>query len=92
MEATNSTAWLRQWFTWGADDSGTLDGAGGVGGRVAVSKYGDGGGSWFTAPDGQGNVARLVDYSAGTADSHLEYSPFGEVLRASGRADAAPLR
>ena len=89
LEATNS---LCHWFTWGADESGTLDGAGGVGGLVAVSKYAADAGTWFTPSDGRGNVAGLVNNS-GAVDGLMEYSPFGEVLRASGRtADALPVR
>ena len=93
LEATNAFPWLRQWFTWGADESGTLDGAGGVGGLVAVSKYTADGWTWFTPNDGRGNVAALVDYTAGEVQGVMEYSPFGEVLRSSGRtADALPVR
>ena len=93
LEATNSTPWLRQSYTWGADESGTLDGAGGVGGLVAVSKFTADGWTWFTPSDGRGNVAGLVGYTDGSVHGLMEYSPFGEVLRASGRAaDALPLR
>ena len=93
LEATNSLPWLRQWYVWGADESGTLDGAGGVGGLVSVSKFTADGWTWFTPTDGRGNVAALVDYTAGEVQGLMEYSPFGEVLRSSGRtADALPLR
>ena len=93
LEATNGTPWLRQWFTWGMDESGTLDGAGGVGGLVGVSKYTADNGAWLAASDGQGNVAGLVKASDGTVDGRLEHGPFGELLRASGRVgDALLLR
>jgi RHS repeat-associated protein len=47
----------------------------------------------FAAFDGNGNVSALVKASAGTSSAVYEYSPFGEVLRATGPiAKANPLR
>ena len=55
------------------DVSGTLQGAGGVGGLLAVS---DSTGSYFPTFDGNGNVGEYLD-STGTSVAHYEYDPFG---------------
>ena len=92
LEATNSLPWLRQWYVWGADESGTLDGAGGVGGLVMISDSTPSGWSWYTLSDGRGNLAGMGDYVTGETGGWLDYSPFGEVLRAAGVAAYLPLR
>jgi len=73
-------------FTWGLDLSGTEQGAGGVGGLLAVSQLSNSRitNSSFTAYDGNGNTAALVDSGTGTTSGQYEYGPFGEVLRATG--------
>ncbi len=50
-------------FTWGLDLSGSLQGAGGVGGLVAMNAGTNG--VHFYAMDGNGNVAAMVDASDG---------------------------
>jgi RHS repeat-associated protein len=78
-------------FMWGMDLSGSMQGAGGVGGLVSVKP--SGAAAHFAAYDGDGNVAALVDGSAGTGSASYEYSPFGETIRATGTmALANPLR
>ncbi len=69
-------------FTWGLDLSGSLQGAGGVGGLVAMNAGTNG--VHFYAMDGNGNVAALVDASDGTKSATYEFSPFGQIIRASG--------
>jgi RHS repeat-associated protein len=67
---------------WGRDLSGSLQGAGGVGGLIARSD----GATHFASFDGHGNVAGLVNGADGTSSAKYEYSPFGELIRSSGAA------
>ncbi len=71
-------------FMWGNDLSGTMQGAGGVGGLLEVSYYGISTTNCFVAYDGNGNVAALVNTADGTTLAGYEYGPFGEVIRATG--------
>jgi len=80
-----------QSYVWGLDLSGSLQGAGGVGGLVAVRSTGSP--ARFAVFDGNGNVMALVNGATGQIDAQYEYGPFGEVLRASGPvAKANPFR
>jgi RHS repeat-associated protein len=63
------------------DLSGSEQGAGGIGGLLAVLDAVNG--SHFAAFDGNGNVTALVS-AAGANSATYEYGPFGEVLRATG--------
>src|SRR6185369_15945104 len=68
-------------YVWGADLSGTFDGAGGAGGLVAESLYNpSNGGQYVVAPlyDGNGNVLALAQVSDGAIKAQYEYGPFGE--------------
>src|SRR5271157_2035352 len=71
-------------YVWGTDLSGSMQGAGGVGGLIEVSYYGAATTNCFAAFDGNGNVSALVNAADGTTLANYEYGPFGEVLRASG--------
>lgn len=87
-------------FTWGPDLSGSLQGAGGVGGLLAVKKWHRNQGPYYgltvtlgVLGDGNGNVTGLVDLGTGAQAAWYEYGPFGEGLRASGPwAGANPFR
>jgi RHS repeat-associated protein len=70
-------------FLWGSDLSGTPQGAGGVGGLLAVIDHANSRTN-LVAYDGNGNVSALVDAADGTATAVYEYGPFGELIRASG--------
>ena len=71
-------------FLWGTDLSGSMQGAGGVGGLLAVDAKGVS--VAFAAYDGNGNVTALVNAADGGAIASYEYGPFGELIRASGTA------
>ena len=78
-------------YVWGLDLSGSLQGAGGVGGLltryVPVSNALD-----YVFCDANGNVTELVDTN-GNVDAHYEYDPYGNVTAQSGdQADANPFR
>jgi RHS repeat-associated protein len=76
---------------WGTDLSGSMQGAGGVGGLLAENLAGNG--VQFAAYDANGNVAALVSASSGTVTANYEYGPFGELIRATGpMAKLNPIR
>ena len=72
-------------YVHGVDISGSLQGAGGVGGLLSAVL---GTNSVCYTFDGNGNVSELLDIGAGTPSSrilaHYEYSPFGETIVATG--------
>ena len=71
-------------YVWGLDLSGTMQGAGGVGGLLETTYYGSSTTNCFAAYDGNGNVAALVNAADGTTVASYEYGPFGELLRVTG--------
>jgi RHS repeat-associated protein len=76
-------------YVWGLDLSGSLQGAGGVGGLVAVAKDAA---TYHPAFDGNGNVCEYTDAS-GTIVAHYEYSPFGEtVIKTGSQTDSFAFR
>ena len=83
---------------WGLDLSGTLQGAGGVGGLVLTRQHRIISNeltttSFFPAYDGNGNIVALYDSANGKRAAEYEYGPFGEPLRATGpMARANPFR
>ncbi|MDH5675996.1 MAG: hypothetical protein OEZ06_27990 [Myxococcales bacterium] len=75
---------------WGLDLSQSMQGAGGIGGLIAVvdSSSGDVG---LFAFDGNGNVSEVV--VGGLVDAHYEYDAFGNVVLADGLgAEGNPYR
>ena len=80
-----------QSFMWGTDLSGTMQGAGGVGGLLVIDTKTNA--VHFVGYDGNGNVSALVNAADGTISAQYEYGPFGETLRAESLvAKANPLR
>jgi RHS repeat-associated protein len=73
-------------YTRGSDLSGSLEGAGGIGGLLARS-HGYSSGNWSTHnyyfADGNGNVTYLVNSSQGLAAKY-RYDPFGNTISSSG--------
>ncbi len=73
-------------YTRGTDLSGSLEGAGGIGGLLARS-HGYSSGNWTTHncyhADGNGNITYLVNSSQTVAASY-RYDPFGNTLSSSG--------
>ena len=67
-------------YVWGLDLSGTLQGAGGVGGLLAEIQDGE---PYYAAFDANGNVTEYVSTNS-IAVAHYEYSPFGEIVVQSG--------
>jgi len=77
--ATNTT-----FNIWGLDLDGTLQGAGGVGGLLAVVKDSA---TYIPAWDANGNIMEYVSVN-GTIAAHREYDPFGGTVVATGEANA----
>ncbi|MGA2801371.1 MAG: RHS repeat-associated core domain-containing protein [Verrucomicrobiota bacterium] len=72
-------------FQWGTDLSGSIQGAGGVGGLISMTVYSEtNAGTYFYCFDGNGNVVALVNAANGTIAAQYEYGPFGEPIRATG--------
>ena len=66
---------------WGLDLDGTMQGAGGVGGLLAVVRDGE---TYLPTYDANGNISEYVSAADGSIAAHYDYSPFGETLVASG--------
>jgi len=75
-----------RYYTWGTDLSGSAQGAGGVGGLLAIGYHGTATTNAFVAYDGNGNVTALINAGDGTLLANYDYGPFGEVIRATGPA------
>ena len=80
-------------YTRGLDLSGTMEGAGGIGGLLARSS-GYSAGNWttnhFYHADGNGNITYLVDASQAMAATY-RYDPFGNTISSSGSLAGANL-
>ena len=70
-------------FTWGMDLSGTMQGAGGVGGLLLITDHSALATSYFPTFDGNGNVSEYLN-STGAMVAHYEYDPFGKTTVATG--------
>ena len=71
---------LQKSYLWGIDISGTLQGAGGVGGLLTENSNST---SYYPAYDGNGNIRAYVD-NAGALIADYEYGPFGNITVQSG--------
>jgi RHS repeat-associated protein len=91
VSVLNSAFALQTSFYWGSDVSGTVQGAGGVGGLLEINDAFNG--VHFIGYDGNGNVSVLAKGVDGSIAARYEYGPFGEVVRATGAmAKANPFR
>jgi RHS repeat-associated protein len=81
----NYTNGVANSLMWGSDLSGTMQGAGGVGGLLGMTvSLSTNAGTYFYCYDGNGNVAALVAGTNGTIAAQYEFGPFAEVTRSSG--------
>lgn len=74
-------------YYWGLDWSGTLQGAGGVGGLALAQTLDPGTQTLVTclpAYDGNGNIHGMIKASDGSLAAAYEYDAFGQTLRESG--------
>jgi RHS repeat-associated protein len=65
-------------YLWGWDVSGSEEGAGGVGGLIAVHNTS---GVYFPIYDGNGNTRHLWGATEGTVVDSADYGPFGELTQ-----------
>jgi hypothetical protein len=81
VDGTNTIQYVNE-HVWGLDLSGSMQGAGGVGGLLCSYQVSTGSVDevYFPAYDGNGNVIGLLD-STGTVKGRFEYGPFGESVR-----------
>ena len=79
VEFVNGTTRTFEYF-WGVDKSGSEQGAGGVGGLLAVSYNGQ---FYFPAYDNNGNVTKYIDESGTIVATH-EYDDFDRIISQSG--------
>jgi RHS repeat-associated protein len=67
-------------YVWGLDLSGTLQGAGGIGGLLAVSKISNNSiSNHFPCADANGNITDLISTN-GSLVAHYEYDPYGNLV------------
>jgi len=77
----NGSLALEREYLWGRDLSGSLQGAGGVGGLLFVNRRvapSSGWSGYEVHYDGNGNVTGLAN--AGTVEAHYEYDAFGNAV------------
>ncbi len=87
LDGLNSNATVRT-YVWGLDLSGTIQGAGGVGGLVFAEV--DGSATHAASFDGNGNVVGYVDVANGVFSSVYDYNAFGELSLSSGFGPETP--
>jgi hypothetical protein len=89
LNRTNSA--VVQSYVWGLDLSRSIQGAGGVGGLLAINDPSNG--VHFSGFDGNGDVAALVKGTDGAMGGLFQYGPFGERQRLTGpEVNPTPLR
>ncbi len=79
--AESTTLTLQAAHVWGIDLSGTLQGAGGVGGLLCSTLVNDNTTThnYYPAYDGNGSISAWLD-STGTLLARMDYSPFGQLV------------
>ena len=99
LKPETSNLELTRSYEWGVDVSGTIDGAGGVGGQLIqrhhqASSIQSPASSFAPCFDGNGNITELVNLATNTLSGRYEYGPFGETMTVDGRAvaEANPFR
>ena len=73
-------------YAWGLDLSGSLQGAGGVGGLLAVTEIDSGTNTYYACADANGSVVGVLNESGNTV-AHYEYDSFGNTISSSGDMD-----
>ena len=69
-------------YTWGLDLSGTLQGAGGIGGLLACrDESNNPKKEYWYFPDANGNVTQLLDAKNTSLAAHYEYDPLRQQLK-----------
>ena len=82
----NTQSAVTNYYTWGVDLSGSLQGAGGVGGLLSVTTTDTNSGmstNYYPVYDANGNVTAYLD-AGGAAAARYEYDAFGNTVSESG--------
>jgi RHS repeat-associated protein len=85
IDAVNWDNSIGSQHVWGLDLSGSMQGAGGVGGMLLWANTTNNGSTWalyHPTYDGNGNVSELVDGSGAVAE-HWEYDAFGNTTQST---------
>jgi RHS repeat-associated protein len=82
--STSQPGTLIRSYIWGTDITGSMQGAGGIGGLLKITDYVGSTTHHFVSYDGNGNVAALVDGGTGAITARYEYGPFAEPIRTIG--------
>ena len=77
IQELDASGTVQKSYAWGLDLSQNLQGAGGVGGLLAMT---DGTDTFLYCYDGNGNVGQLVNAATGDIAAHYEYDPFGKTI------------
>ena len=77
-----SSTTLDKSYVWGMDVSGSMQGAGGVGGLLSVN---DGSATYYPLYDGNGNATQYID-STGAVVASYEYDAFGQVVASGAKS------
>ena len=72
-------------YVWGLDLSQSIQGAGGVGGLLAMTENGN---TYLYCHDANGNVGRMINATDGSVAAAYEYAPFGSIVHQSDGAVA----
>jgi RHS repeat-associated protein len=85
----SSVPTLHKAYSWGLDLSRSLQGAGGVGGLLAITDHRTAtAGHYYPASDGNGNLMQLYKDVGGTdlvqRVARFDYDPFGRIVREDG--------
>ncbi len=80
LDGTQTTPTVQKSYAWGLDLSQSLQGAGGVGGLLAMT---DGTSTYLYCYDGNGNVGQMIDTS-GSLVANYQYDPFGKMIYSDG--------
>jgi len=84
LDAGGSTSSQERRHTWGQDLSGSMQGAGGVGGLLSTEiAFGVDQGTYYPTYDGNGNVSEYLD-NGGNWVAHYEYDAFGKMFAGTG--------
>jgi len=85
--ADDQTALTTNVYAWGLDLSGSLQGAGGVGGLLSQTEItASGASSYFPLADANGNAVTYLD-AAGNVQAHYVYDAFGGTVCQTGDMD-----
>ncbi len=90
LNATNNN--LIRSYVWGLDLSGSMGGAGGVGGLLMLNSVANG--VHCYAYDGNGNTTMLVKASDGAVSANYDYEAFGRTIRSDrtdGQRESVPV-